>query len=246
MKSISRILVVLAVIVCPALARGDMTNPCEWPTGGKITSIKQVGQDVHVGLDVNANSPDCGAYAYSVTLWRINKTANTSMKIDGASEVGEPTEGSSCWEWGYIDTGQQCGGGPDICEDCDGDAVLECSRGYCSGYHLEWVDSCPPPGTTYYHLSSYGLLDPSDSSSTYGHECESSVSFNVADSNKSCGPWDSKDPEKDPCMARSSDTNLKIFGCGGCEAGRENPGPALAGVMFAIGFAALMLARRKR
>ncbi len=245
-KNIVQITLLAVLLLLPNIILGDGTTFCEYGDGASfwatINSVSQVGQDVHVRfqlLDGNGIQL-CGPLSGHIILWRVNSTANKRL-IDadiGSIYSGLYAPSGSCGDRNWINgkpTG--CIKHPEQCDDCDGDGIPECPQLSCETYFVQVVDTCVPAGTTKYQIegSTLGPLA----------ECDSRT-IEVTDAQQNCDPGISDALSGDPCTTSDdSGHHHDDGGCGGCEAGRGNPGLPLVALMFAIGFAALLIARKK-
>jgi hypothetical protein len=231
MKSIGKILVVLAVVVWPALATADFP-PCEVnPYDGSIADLHQEGQDVHMRAVIDS-VPECQAELYAnANIWRRSSGANRwvdrNNPVEGVELVdlcvppGLITYNLSSYWW---DNGNM-----NVCLATTTIVVTDSGSG---------CEPLPNEDPTTDYCSSGVDDDSADDDTT------PPIDDDLDDDHDDDMDDDATGPIGDDDQSAGDDDNSSS--CGGCEAARENPAPVLAAVMFAIGFAALAFARRKR
>lgn len=113
----------------------------------------------------------------------------------------------------------ECEANPDDCFDCDNDGVPECPSVCRARFTFAVVDDCVPPGQAGYELSY--VYD-------FGLEPEPYLADEIAVTVEDSG---------DPCLDAGESCSVAAIG-------GDNPGPAIAFALLALGIAALALGRR--
>lgn len=270
MKNYFLFILLAALIFLPSPARSD-ADFCDFGQWyGAIGDIIQKDENVHLSVAIKFKSNEgwaCGPMGFEkFRLWRINEFENKELFSDRDYRAMMDFRAyGPCQE--LSDSDFDCTNDPTGCEDCDGDGLKDCPKGFCTGYSFQWVDHCVPPGKTEYHLASLGghfcYADPNFTAHDY--YCVARREYETIDSGFDCGPWQNADPSSsDPCLyqhgyfpdicdqgsqgddVQDNDGDDDDSGCGGCGIAAANPSLPLFTGMMIVGLFMLLLARKRK